>query len=101
MLKKLVAMWRCLLNGRYTRNAATSAMCAHHRTRNAGLDGLGSSMPVMPGRYARAEAMNAPGWSPKRAISKTWANSSVATTPPIIAEDHERVAVVGQARRAA
>ena len=30
MLKKLVAMWRCLLNGRYTRKAATRMMCAHH-----------------------------------------------------------------------
>ena len=78
-----VAMWRCLLNGRYTRNAATRTMWAHHRTAKP------SSSPAAPtdarSGPARAADTNAPGWSPNRANSKTSAKSSVATTPPIIA----------------
>jgi hypothetical protein len=40
--------------------------------------------PLVASGAARAPAMNAPGCSPNAAISKTIANSSVATTPPII-----------------
>ena len=83
MLGNDVAMWRCLLNGRYTRNAATRTMCAHHSVAKP------SSSPAGPTDArrgpARAADTNAPGWLPNRANSKTSAKSSVATTPPIIA----------------
>jgi hypothetical protein len=83
MFGKLVAMWRCLLNGRYTRNAATSTMWAHQRSPKPSWRPAG---PTTDRRGpARAADTKAPGWSPNRANSKTSARSSVATTPPIIA----------------
>ena len=70
-----------LAEGQVDRNAATSAMCAHHRT----------AKPP-PGPRARARTAGAreggrherAGLVAVGANSKTWASSSVATTPPII-----------------
>ena len=58
-------------------------MCAHHRTANRLSSASGANAPRSG--PASAADMNAPGWSPCAAISKTSARSSVATTPPIIA----------------
>ena len=93
-------MWRCLLNGRYTRNAATSAMCAHHRT------------PKPASRRRGVEARTAADSGAERVRDERAGLLAVAGDLEDLREqlggddaadhrqDHQRVAVVGQARRA-
>ncbi len=81
MFGNAVAMWRCFENGRYTRNAATRSMWAHHSVTKPASRVCGERPRSGP---ASAAETNAPGWSPWRANSNTSARSSVATTPPII-----------------
>ena len=63
MFGKLVAMWRCFENGRYTRNAATSTMWAHHSVDEARPRASAATEPRAAAPASAAET-NAPGWSP-------------------------------------
>ena len=90
-------MWRCLLNGRYTRNAATSATCAHQKKANSVSRVSGAKALAAVPRAPRTRTR--PGWSPWAANSNASASNSVATTPPIIDRMIRRVAVVGQPTR--